>query len=181
MILIPDLVIVALALYIGYLTLRAWRSLADWRLSLYSFGMLMLAVSLAVEAVADFLLRLAVGYTPWRFVIHQAASLRVILLLLQLIALVPLAVAVTPTSLYAAVPLLLFLLPVNVALSLYIAVVTLLRSLERGVAPWISIAFIFFAASIMTPLFAFQDVVFRSLTALFLALGLAYGQEKKEK
>ncbi|MEZ0320084.1 MAG: hypothetical protein ABWK05_08870 [Pyrobaculum sp.] len=177
MLFIPDLVIAAISLYVAYAVLKAWRSLADWRLSLYSLGMLLLATSLLVEAVADMYLRLEVGEAPLRFIRRQEVLLRVLITILQFAALTPIAIAVTPSMLYAVLPL---LVPVNVALSLYIAAVMLVKNLERKAPPWTPLAFFFFALSMLTPLLAFQDLVFRSLTALFLALGVYYGKEKKK-
>jgi hypothetical protein len=53
MLFILDVIIAALASYMAYKTLQAWRGLSKARLSLYSTGMVLLAASLVLEAVVD--------------------------------------------------------------------------------------------------------------------------------
>lgn len=177
---IVDLVIAALAIYVAYRTFRAWRQLSDWRISMYSLGMALLAAALIVEAALDIYLSLLVGQEPMRHIRRLEASTRLVVQMLYLAALIPLAVAVTPTALYSMAPAAL-LLPLNVALSVYIAVVTLVKSVERRVPPFISAAFIFLAASMLTPLLSPLDLMFRLLTALFLAMSVVYASEKEKK
>jgi hypothetical protein len=80
-------------------------------------------------------------------------------------ALVSIAIAVTPSLFYAVVPPLFILAPINALLALYIASVTP----ERGTPPFIPLAFVFLAASLMFPLLSPVDVLLRLFTAVFLA------------
>ncbi|MEM4603787.1 MAG: hypothetical protein QXR68_00350 [Pyrobaculum sp.] len=172
-----DVVIAALAIYVAYRTFKAWRQLAEWRISMYSMGMALLAFALVIEAFLDIYLSTFFNYEPMRYIKRLESTLRVITQMLYLAALIPLAVAVTPTRLYSIT---LVLLPINIALSIYIAVVTLVKLVEKKIPPFISLAFLFLAFSMVTPLFSILDLLFRLLTALFLAMGVIYA-EKKEK
>jgi len=172
-----DVVIAALAIYVAYRTFKAWRQLAEWRISIYSMGMALLAFALVIEAFLDIYLSTFFNYEPMRYIKRLESTLRVITQMLYLAALIPLAVAVTPSRLYSIT---LVLLPINIALSIYIAVVTLVKLVEKKIPPFISLAFLFLAFSMVTPLFSILDLLFRLLTALFLAMGVVYA-EKKEK
>ncbi|MEM4510572.1 MAG: hypothetical protein QXT46_06125 [Pyrobaculum sp.] len=172
-----DVVIAALAIYVAYRTFKAWRQLAVWRISMYSMGMALLAFALVIEAFLDIYLSTFFNYEPMRYIKRLESTLRVITQMLYLAALIPLAVAVTPSRLYSIT---LVLLPINIALSIYIAVVTLVKLVEKKIPPFISLAFLFLAFSMVTPLFSILDLLFRLLTALFLAMGVVYA-EKKEK
>jgi len=178
MLFVPDIIIAALASYVAYKTFQAWRRLSEARLSLYSIGMVLLAASLVLEAVVDIYLTWLTGTEPTRFIRRQEALFRLVIQLLTATALVPIAVAVTPSLFYAVVPPLFILAPINALLALYIAAVTLAKSLERGTPPFISIAFIFLAASLMFPLLSPLDALLRLFTAVFLALGVFYAAEK---
>ena len=173
---ILDIVISALALYAAYKVFKAWRSLSDVRLSLYSFGMAMLAASLIVEAVVDMYLSNLLGEAPMRAVRRMEAALRLAIQILSLAALIPVAIAVTPTVAYAAVPLGLILAPLNAVLAFYIAGVTFVKSLDRGSPPFISLAFFFYGLSTTAPILSLLDLVARLLTALFLALSVYHAQ-----
>ncbi|MEM4732802.1 MAG: hypothetical protein QXO48_06660 [Desulfurococcaceae archaeon] len=172
-----DVVIAALAIYVAYRTFKAWRQLAEWRISMYTMGMALLAFALVIEAFLDIYLSTFFNYEPMRYIKRLESTLRVITQMLYLAALIPLAVAVTPSRLYSII---LVLLPINIALSIYIAVVTLVKLVEKKIPPFISLAFLFLAFSMVTPLFSILDLLFRLLTALFLAMGVVYA-EKKEK
>jgi hypothetical protein len=63
--------------------------------------------------------------------------------------------------------------------ALYIAAVTLVKSLERK--PHHPLAFVFLTASLVTPLHAPASVVFRPLTAVMLALGVIYAEKEKKQ
>jgi hypothetical protein len=63
-------------------------------------------------------------------------------------------------------------------LALYTASVTLVKTLERGTPPFIPLAFVFSAASLMFPLLSHVDVLLRIFTAVFLAVGVLYAAEK---
>jgi uncharacterized membrane protein YoaK (UPF0700 family) len=93
---------------------------------------------------------------------------------------VPIAIAVTPSLFYAVVPPLFILAPINALLALYIAAVTLVKSLERKTPPFVPLAFVFLAVSLVTPLHAPASVVFRLLTAVMLALGVIYAEKEKK-
>ncbi|AAL65079.1 hypothetical protein PAE3662 [Pyrobaculum aerophilum str. IM2] len=178
MLFIPDIIIAVLALYVAYKIFQAWRSLIDWRLSLYSFGLVMLAASLIIEAVVDIYLNNLLGEAPMQFIRRQETFFRAVIQLLSLAALVPIAVAVTPSLFYAVLPPVIILVPINALLSLYIAAVTLIKSLERRNPPFISLAFISYALSLVAPLLSNLDLVARLLTAVFLTLGVIYGSQK---
>ncbi|MGC8993983.1 MAG: hypothetical protein ACP5J0_01185 [Pyrobaculum sp.] len=180
MIYIPDIATGALAIYIAYKIFKAWRNLADWRLTLYSLGMAILAASLLLEAVVEMYLANIWGEAPMRYVKRIEALLRAVIQLLSLAALVPIAVAVTPTLFYAVLPPAVLLGSINTVLALYIAAATLVKTFERGTPPFISLAFISYAVSLAAPSFSFLDVAARLLTAVFLALGVAYGSEKEK-
>jgi TRAP-type uncharacterized transport system fused permease subunit len=94
---------------------------------------------------------------------------------------VPIAIVVTPSLFYAVVSPLFLLAPINALLALYIAAVTLVKSLERKTPPFIPLAFVFLAVSLMTPLHAPASAVFRLLTAVMLALGVIYAEEEKRQ
>lgn len=160
-----------LALYVAYRVFQAWRRLSDIRLSLYFTGMALLAFSLLLEAVAELFLPPRPRHL-WR----QLWPVELVVALITLAALVLIAIAVTPATAYV-LPI---VMPVNIFLALYIAVVTLIKAAERQTAPWISLAFIFLAASMATPAFSLLNALFRLLTAAFLALSLAYAA-KTEK
>lgn len=93
-------------------------------------------------------------------------------------ALVPIAIAVTPSLFYAVVPPLFILAPINALLALYIAAVTLVKTLERGTPPFIPLVFVFLAASLMFPLLSPAVVLLRLFAAVFLAVGVLYAAEK---
>ncbi len=90
----------------------------------------------------------------------------------------PIAIAVTPSLFYDLVPPLFILAPINALLALYIASVTLVKTLERGTPPFIPLAFVFLAVSLVFPLFFPVDVLLRLFTAVFLAVGVLYAVEK---
>ena len=181
MLFILDVIIAALASYVAYKTFQAWRGLSEARLSLYSIGMILLAASLVLEAVVDIYLNWLRGTEPARFIRRQEALFRLVIQLLATAALVPIAIAVTPSLFYAVVPPLFILAPINALLALYIAAVTLVKSLERKIPPFIPLAFVFLAASLVTPLHAPASVVFRLLTAVMLALGVIYAEKEKKQ
>ncbi len=104
MLLILDVIIAALASYVAYKTFQAWRDLSEARLSLYSVGMVLLAASLVLEAVVDIYLNWLTGTEPARFIRRQEAFFRLAIQLLTTAALVPIAIAVTPSLFYAVVP-----------------------------------------------------------------------------
>jgi hypothetical protein len=56
--------------------------------------------------------------------------------------------------------------------------VTLVKTLERGAPPFIPLAFVFLAASLMFPLLSPVDVLLRLITAVLLAIGVLYAAEK---
>lgn len=176
MLFIPDLLLAAIATYLAYAVFTVYRSVADWRLSLYGVGMLTLAIALIVEALVEFVL-FATGI-PGRFIRREEVTLRTLIQLLYLMALIPIAIAVTPSAFYV-VPIFI-LVPVNVVFSIYIAIVTLIKSLERRRLPWISLAFFSLALSLVTPLFTLQDFIFRFLTAVFLLIGVLYAEKAKQ-
>ncbi len=93
----------------------------------------------------------------------------------------PIAIVVTPSLFYAVVPPLFLLAPINALFALYIAAVTLVKSLERKTPPFIPFAFVFLAASLVTPFHAPASVVFRLLTAVMLALGVIYAEKEKKQ
>ena len=171
-----DVVISALALYAAYKLFKAWKTLSDIRLSLYSFGMAMFAASLIAEAVVDMYLSNLLGEAPMRAVRRMEAALRIAIQLLSLVALIPVAIAVTPTAAYAVVPLGLILAPLNAVLSFYIAAVTFVKSLDRGSPPYISLAFFFYGLSTTAPILSLFDLLARLLTAVFLALSVYHAQ-----
>ncbi len=173
---ILDIVISVLALYVAYKVFMAWRSLSDMRLSLYSFGMAMLAASLIAEAVVDMFLSNLLGEAPMRAVRRMEAALRLTIQILSLAALVPVAIAVTPTAAYAVLPIGLILAPLNAVLSFYIAGVTFVKSLDRGSPPYISLAFFFYGLSTTAPILSLFDLLARLLTAVFLALSVYHAQ-----
>ncbi|ABP50636.1 MULTISPECIES: hypothetical protein [Pyrobaculum] len=173
---ILDIVISVLALYVAYKVFMAWRSLSDMRLSLYSFGMAMLAASLIAEAVVDMYLSNLLGEAPMRAVRRMEAALRLTIQILSLAALVPVAIAVTPTAAYAVLPIGLILAPLNAVLSFYIAGVTFVKSLDRGSPPYISLAFFFYGLSTTAPILSLFDLLARLLTAVFLALSVYHAQ-----
>jgi hypothetical protein len=178
MLFILDVIIAALASYVAYKTFQAWRGLSEARLSLYSIGMVLLAASLVLEAVVEIYLNWLTGTEPTRFIRRQEAFFRLAIQLLTTAALVPIAIAVTPSLFYAVVPPLFILAPINALLALYIAAVTLVKTLERGTPPFIPLAFVFLAASLMFPLLSPVDVLLRLFTAVFLAVGVLYAAEK---
>ncbi len=178
MLFVPDVIIAALASYVAYKTFQAWRGLSEARLSLYSIGMILLAASLVLEAVVDIYLNWLTGAEPTRFIRRQEVFFRLVIQLMTTAALVPIAIAVTPSLFYAVAPPLFILAPINALLALYIAAVTLAKSLERGTLPLIPLAFVFLAASLMLPLLSPLDVLLRLFTAVFLALGVLYAAEK---
>jgi uncharacterized membrane protein YoaK (UPF0700 family) len=94
---------------------------------------------------------------------------------------VPIAIVVTPSLFYAVVPPLFLLAPINALLALYIAAVTLVKSLERKTPPFIPLTFVFLAVSLVTPLHAPASVVFRLFTAVMLALGVIYAEKEKKQ
>jgi hypothetical protein len=94
---------------------------------------------------------------------------------------VPIATAVTLSLFYAIVPPLFILAPINALLALYIAVVTLVKSLERKTPPFIPLTFVFLAASLVTPLHVPASVVFRFFTAVMLTLGVIYAEKEKKQ
>jgi TRAP-type uncharacterized transport system fused permease subunit len=94
---------------------------------------------------------------------------------------VPIAIAVTPTLFYAVVPPPFILAPINALLALYIAAVTLAKSLERKTPPFIPLAFVFLAVSLVVPFHLLASVVFRLLTAVMLALGVIYAEKEKKQ
>nr|WP_181953559.1 hypothetical protein [Pyrobaculum arsenaticum] len=165
-----------MALYVAYKVFMAWRSLSDMRLSLYSFGMAMLAASLIAEAVVDMYLSNLLGEAPMRAVRRMEAALRLTIQILSLAALVPVAIAVTPTAAYAVLPIGLILAPLNAVLSFYIAGVTFVKSLDRGSPPYISLAFFFYGLSTTAPILSLFDLLARLLTAVFLALSVYHAQ-----
>ncbi|MEM1571271.1 MAG: hypothetical protein QXS00_05725 [Pyrobaculum sp.] len=173
---ILDIVISVLALYVAYKVFMAWRSLSDMRLSLYSFGMAMLAASLIAEAVVDMYLSNLLGEAPMRAVRRMEAALKLTIQILSLAALVPVAIAVTPTAAYAVLPIGLILAPLNAVLSFYIAGVTFVKSLDRGSPPYISLAFFFYGLSTTAPILSLFDLLARLLTAVFLALSVYHAQ-----
>jgi hypothetical protein len=166
---------------VAYKTLQPWRGLSETCLSLYSIGMVLLATSLVLEAVVDIYLNWLRGTEPARFIRRQEALFRLVIQLLATAALVPIAIAVTPSLFYAVVPPLFILAPINALLVLYIAAVTLVKSLERKTPPFISLAFVLLAASLVTPLHAPASVVFRLFTAVMLALGVIYAEKEKKQ
>jgi hypothetical protein len=140
--------------------------------------MVLLAASLVLEAVVDTYLNWLRGTEPARFIRRQEALFRLVVQLLTTGALVPIAIAVTPSLFYAVVPRLFILAPINVLLALYIAAVTLVKTLERGTPPFIPLAFVFPAALLMFPLLSPVDVLLRLFTAVSLALSVLYAAEK---
>ena len=97
--------------------------------------MALLAASLALEAVVDIYLNWLTGTEPTRFIRRQVTFFRLVIQLLTTAALVPIAIAVTPSLFCAVVPPLFILAPINALLALYIAAVTLVKTLERGPRP----------------------------------------------
>ena len=93
----------------------------------------------------------------------------------------PIAIAVTPSLFYAVIPPLFILAPINALLALYIAAVTLVKTLERKTPPFIPLAFVFLAVSLVTPLHAPASAVFRLFTAVMLALGVIYAEKEKKQ
>ncbi len=140
--------------------------------------MVLLATSLVLEAVVDIYLNGLTDTEPTRFIRRQEAFFGLVIQLLATAALVPIAIAVTPSLFYAVVPPLFILAPINALLALYIAAVTLVKTLERGTPPFIPLAFVFLAASFMFPLLSPVDVFLRLFTAVFLAVGVLYAAEK---
>jgi hypothetical protein len=120
---------------VAYKTFQDWRGLSEARLSLYSIGMVLLAASLVPEAVVDIYLNWLTGTEPTRFIRRQEAFFRLVIQLLTTAALVPIAIAVTPSFFYAVVPPLFIPAPINALLALYIAAVTLVKTPERGTRP----------------------------------------------
>jgi S-adenosylmethionine:tRNA-ribosyltransferase-isomerase (queuine synthetase) len=94
---------------------------------------------------------------------------------------VPIAIAVTPSLFYAVVPPLFILAPINALLALYIAAVTLVKSLERKTPPFILLTFVFLAVSLVTPFHAPASAVLRLLTAVMLALDVIYAEKEKKQ
>ncbi|ACB39875.1 hypothetical protein [Pyrobaculum neutrophilum] len=169
MLFLADLAAAALALYVGFEVYRAWRSLRDRRLSLYSLGMALLAAALVLEALLDIYLGLSRG--PARHVAREAALLRAGVDVLLLAALASIAAAVTPAIFYSAA---LLLGPLDAALAIYIAAVMFVKAAERRTPPFTPLAFVALAASIVLPPPAAPPL--RLLTALFLALGVWLGR-----
>ncbi len=114
--------------------------------------MVLLVVSLLLEAVVDVYLNWLTGTEPTRFIRRQEAFFSLIIQLLATAALVPIAIVVTPSLFYAVVPPLFLLAPINALLALYIAA-----------------------------LHAPASVVFRLLTAVMLALGVIYAEKEKKQ
>jgi len=137
-----------------------------------------LAVSLVLEAVVDIYLNWLRGTEPARFIRRQVALFRLVIQLLATAALVPIAIAVTPSLFYAVVPSLFILAPINALLTLYIASVTLVKTLERGTPPFIPLAFVFLVVSLVFPLLSPVDVLLRIFTAVFLAVSVLYAVGK---
>jgi hypothetical protein len=79
------------------MTLQAWRGLSEAPLSLYSIGMVLLAASLVLEAVVEIYLNWLTGTETTRFIRRQEVLLRMVIQLLTTAALVPIAIAVTPS------------------------------------------------------------------------------------
>jgi hypothetical protein len=94
---------------------------------------------------------------------------------------VPIAIAVMPSLFYAVVPPLFILAPINALLALYVASVTLGKTLERGTPPFIPLAFVFLAASLVTSLHALASAVLRLPTAVMLTLGVIYAEKEKKQ
>jgi hypothetical protein len=181
MLFILDVIIAALASYVAYKTFQAWRGLSEARLSLYSIGNGPPGRLARAGGRGDIYLNWLTGTEPTKFIRRQEALFRLVIQLLATAALVPIAIAVTPSLFYAVVPPLFLLAPINALLALYIAAVTLVKSLERKTPPLISLAFVFLAASLVTPLHAPASVVFRLLTAVMLALGVIYAEKEKKQ
>jgi hypothetical protein len=86
-----------------------------------------------------------------------------------------------PSLFYAVVPPLFILAPINALLALYVASVTLGKTLERGTPPFIPLAFVFLAASLVTPLHVLAGAVLRLPTAVMLTLGVIYAEKEKKQ
>lgn len=172
---VADLTTAALATYIAYRVFQAWQSLYDRRLSLYFFGMILLAAALVLEAVVDIYLGLLRETEPGRFVARQEAVFRAVVNLLLLAALTPIAIAVTPAMFYAIAPLFI-LAPVNAILAIYIAAVMFIKTAERKAPPYVPLAFTALTISLLFPISSNMATVSRLLTAVFLALGIWHGR-----
>ncbi|MFB6490947.1 MAG: hypothetical protein TU35_006865 [Thermoproteus sp. AZ2] len=180
MLLIPNLIIAFLSLYVVIRAAQAYRALGEARLALLALGEALFAGALLLEGLA--------GAIAMPGLLRALLPLFASSQLLLLAALLILAIAVTPSQLYAALlapfpahleARRIGLIPLaNAALSAYIAVVLLYGYIQRRGNIWMPLAFAAFSASIILSPLHTTALVLRVLTTAFLAAGVSYAEAK---
>lgn len=178
MFLIPNLILIAVSIYIIARGVQAYKAFKEARLGLFAAGQILFAASLLIEGLAG-------AATPPGF-LKFFASLFLFSYQIMGVGLLLVAISVTPTAAFAAFIAtprgpggaygLDVLITVDAALAAYIGAVLIYR---KG-SPLVSTAYFLLAGSLVLVHMYWIAISLRALAALFLAVGVTYAEAEKK-
>lgn len=176
MLLIPDLILVAVSIYLIVRGAQAYRAFREARLGLFAAGQVLFAFSLLLEGLAT-----APGVPrplgPLLLSSYQIMGAGLLLI----------AISVTPSAAYAvllAPPAYLrgagVLVAVDAALAAYVGAVLLYRYFEGRASLLVGVAYLLVAASLAAIHVHWLALILRTLAAVLLAAGATYAEAEKK-
>lgn len=182
MFLIPNLILIAVSIYIIARGIQAYRAFREARLGLFAMGQILFAFSLFVEGLA--------GATAAPGVFRLLAPFFLMSYQIMGVGLLLIAISVTPSAAFAvflaaprgpgAAYRLNVLVAVDAALAAYIGAVLLYRYIERRGNLLVPIAYFLLAGSLIAIHMYWVAVSLRALAGLFLAAGVTYAEAEKK-
>ncbi|MGC8583754.1 MAG: hypothetical protein ACP5MH_08490 [Thermoproteus sp.] len=183
MFLVPNLILIAVSLYVIARGIQAYRSFREARIGLFAMGQIVFAFSLLLEGLAGAVAApgLLRPLAPLVFLSYQIMGAGLLLIAISVSPSAAYAVFLAPEIQRAGPALRSFLLlTVDAGLAAYIGAVLLYRSLQGRGSPLVAAAYLLFSASLAAMRLYGLALILRTAAAVFLAAGVTYAEAEKK-